>query len=112
SDQSNKGTLYLTPIFNNGTITTAYGNIGLLSSGGVVSLRNSQEVSLSLTLTSGKVYDVWVYDNSGVPALEVLAWTNVTTRATGLAYNNGIITKSGDQTRRYVGTIYANGTNQ
>lgn len=73
--------------------------------------RQSGEFSLALgTLTSGKPYDVFCYSNAGTPTLEALAWTNDTTRATALAYQYGILVKSGDATRRYMGTFYTTST--
>lgn len=74
-------------------------------------IRSSSEFSLALgTLTSGKPYDVFCYDNSGTPTLEFLVWTSDTTRATALAYQDGILVKSGDATRRYLGTFYTTST--
>lgn len=74
-------------------------------------IRTANEFSLSLgTLTSGKPYDVFCYDNAGVPTLEFLAWTNDTTRATALVYQNGILVKSGATTRRYLGSFYTTAT--
>lgn len=72
----------------------------------------SNEFSIALgTLTSGKPYDVFCYQNAGVPTLELgTAWTNDTTRAVALAYQNGILIKSGDATRRYLGTFYTTAT--
>jgi len=57
---------------------------------------------------SNKPYDVFIYDDNGTPTLEFLAWTNNTTRATGLLNTSSpyLWTKSGDTTRLYVGTIY------
>ena len=69
------------------------------------------ELSLALSgLTSGKPYDVFVYSNAGTPTLELTAWTNDTTRATALVYQDGILVKSGAATRRYLGTLYTTGT--
>lgn len=70
------------------------------------------QISLLLTglLTNARPHDVWIYDNAGTPTLEVLAWTNDTTRATALVRQDGILSKTGALTRRYVGTIYATGT--
>lgn len=74
-------------------------------------IRTSAQFSLALgVLTSGKPYDVFCYDNATVPTLEFLAWTNDTTRATALAYQNGILVKSGATTRRYLGTFYTTST--
>lgn len=111
NDQSLKSTLYLTPVLNDGTITTATGLIGLFD-GTRPKVYSSGEISLALTLTSGSVYDVWVFDSNGVPALETLAWSSTTARATPLATQNSFRVKSGAPTRRYAGTIYASGTNQ
>ena len=73
--------------------------------------RQSSEFSLALgTLTSGKPYDVFCYSNAGTPTLEALVWTNDTTRATALAYQYGILVKSGDASRRYLGTFYTTST--
>lgn len=95
-------TLYCTPYKGN--------RIGLYNGSAWVNY-TSAEFSLALgTLTSGKPYDVFCYQNSGVPTLEFLVWTNDTTRATALAYNNGILIKSGDATRRYLGTFYTTAT--
>lgn len=70
------------------------------------------EISLALTLTSGKNYDVFLYDNSGTLTLELsAAWTNDTTRADAITRQNGVWVKSGATTRRWLGTIRASGTN-
>lgn len=70
------------------------------------------ERSLSLSsLTSGKNYDVWLYDNSGTLTLDLTAWTSDTARATAIAWQTGLgWTKSGDATRLLVGTIRTTGT--
>lgn len=69
------------------------------------------EISLALgTLTSDLPYDVFVYDNAGTPTLESLAWTNPTTRATALVLQNGVLSKTGALTRRYLGTFYTTTT--
>lgn len=74
-------------------------------------LYSFSELSLSLgTLTNALPYDVFIYDNSGTLTLESLAWTNGTTRATDLATQNGVYVKSGDATRRYLGTFYTSST--
>ena len=75
--------------------------------------RSSAEFSLALgTLTSGLPYDVFCYANGTVPTLEFLAWTNTTTRATALAYQNGVLSQTGNLTRRYLGTFYTTSTTQ
>ena len=69
-------------------------------------MRTSAEISIDVPDVTG-VHDVFCYDNSGTPTLEVLVWTNDTTRATGLVYQDGVPVKSGDATRRYLGTFYS-----
>ncbi|NBX81534.1 hypothetical protein EBQ90_00365, partial [bacterium] len=92
-------TLYFTP---------AVGNQIALYDGSNWRIYVFSEFSLALSgLTSAKNYDVFVYVNNGSPALELgPAWTNDTTRATTLTFNS-VYTKTGDTTRRYVGTIRA-----
>lgn len=102
SDITAATTIYATPYA---------GNQIALYSGSVWNVRSSAEFSLALgTLTSGKPYDVFCYDNSGTPTLEAVAWTDDTTRATALAYQDGVLVKSGATTRRYLGTFYTTST--
>lgn len=55
---------------------------------------------------SNKVFDIFLYSNSGTPTLEFVAWTNTTTRATSLTTQDGILVKNGDPSRLYLGTAY------
>jgi hypothetical protein len=103
SDVTGAGTLYLTPY---------KGNKIAVYNGTRWKLMALTEISLAITATSGSVYDVFVYDNSGTLTLETLVWTNTTTRATALAYQDGVLCKTGALTRRYVGTFVAYDTNQ
>ncbi len=71
------------------------------------------EISASLSgLTTTQPYDVYVYSNTGVPTLELVAWTNSTTRATDLTVQNGVYVKTGDASRRFVGTLQMQATGQ
>ena len=65
-----------------------------------------------MTATSGKNYDVFLYDNSGVLTLSTEVWTDDDTRATAIARQDGVPVKSGAPIYRYLGTIRATGTNQ
>lgn len=61
-----------------------------------------------LSTAANTVYDVFVYDTNtdGVAdTLDLVAWTNDTTRATALATQDSVYVKSGATNRRYVGTI-------
>lgn len=102
ADVSSAGTIYLTPY---------KGNKVAIYNGTRWKLYALTEISLALTATSGKPYDVWVYDNAGTLTLETTVWTDDTNRATALAVQDGVYCKTGALTRRYVGTFYASGSN-
>lgn len=76
-------------------------------------IRNVSQRSLTLSgLTANKNYDVFVYDNAGVPTLELgPAWTSNTVRATNIVRLNGVFVKSGTPTRRYLGSIRTTSAN-
>jgi hypothetical protein len=67
------------------------------------------ELSIAVPATTNTAYDVFAYDNAGVVALELTAWTNVTTRATALVLQNGVYAKTGALTRRYLGSFRTTG---
>jgi hypothetical protein len=103
SDRTSQGTIYFTPYL--GARISLY-------DGTRWKLYTFTERSLALSsLTSGKNYDVFAYDNAGTLTLELsAAWTNDTTRADALTTQDGIPVKSGATTRRYLGTIRTTGT--
>lgn len=68
--------------------------------------RTFSEASIDVPDVTG-VHDVFAYDNSGTVTLEVLVWTDDTNRATALTTQDGVLVKSGDATRRYLGTFYS-----
>lgn len=69
------------------------------------------ETTLALgTLTSGRPHDVFAYISSGVLALELLAWTSDSARATGISLQDGRYCKTGDKTRLYLGTFRTTST--
>lgn len=103
TDVTGAGTLYCTAYKGN--------RIALYDGSATWNILTSVEFSIASPLTSGKPYDVFAYNNSGTATLEVLVWTNDTTRATALALQDGVLVKSGTTTRRYLGTIYASGAN-
>lgn len=90
--------------------TTVYcspykGNRIALFDGNTWNIRTSAEFSIAVPATTSQMYDVFVFDNAGVATLEVLAWTNDTTRATALVLQDGVYVKTGATTRRYVGSF-------
>ena len=72
------------------------------------------DLSIALgTLSSNTLYDVFCYENAGVPTLELgPAWTNSSTRAAEIVLLDGILVKSGATTRRYLGTFRTISTTQ
>lgn len=72
-------------------------------------MRSSVEFSIAVPATTSQMYDVFCYDNSGTPTLELTAWTNDTTRATALTTQNGVLVKTGTTTRRYLGSFRTSG---
>lgn len=110
SDRTAQGTLYFTPSSPSGA-AIGTGQISLYNGTRLV-LKTFTELSLALTVTSGKNYDVFIDYNGGTPQIVLsAAWTNDTTRADALATQAGIIVKSGTAAYRWVGTIRASGAN-
>ena len=73
--------------------------------------RTFSEISLSLGSDATNTnFDVFVYDNAGTLAMERLAWANSTARSTALVLQDGILSKSGQLTRRYIGSYRTTGT--
>ena len=71
--------------------------------------RTVSAASFSTPAVANGVYDVFAYDNNGVPGFETLVWTSDTARATGLTVQDGILSKSGQVTRRYLGSFRTTG---
>lgn len=102
SSVSSATSVFLTPYIGNA--------IGLWN-GTTWQVVTSAEVSNSLSGAAANTnFDVFAFLNSGSLAIERLAWTNNTTRTTAVAYDDGVLIKSGDKTRRYVGTIRTTAT--
>lgn len=85
--------------------TPYHGNRIALYSGTVWQLFTTAEISIAIPATTSQMYDVFVYNNAGVPTLELTAWTNDTTRATALVMQDGVYVKTGALTRRFVGCV-------
>ena len=98
---SSVGTIYITPY--QGNYTSLWdGSSWVAMTGTEASIVLTDNLSLYATNT---VHDVFQYISSGAIAYETLAWTNATTRATDLAIYDGVYCKSGDKTRRYIGSF-------
>jgi len=74
-------------------------------------MRTFTATSLSLSgYAANKNFDIFGYMNGSAFALESVVWTDDLNRATNLAYQDGVLVKMGDATRRYLGTIRTTGT--
>lgn len=97
SDQTAKTTIYYTPF--------DHGMIGLYDGTNWIP-REFTEKSLALgTLVSGKNYDVFAVSIADVISIEALVWTSDSARATALVAVDGVLCKTADTSRRYVGTF-------
>lgn len=63
------------------------------------------EKSLTAPAAANTVYDVFGYNDAGVLSIEALAWTNVSSRATALILQDGVLVRSGATNKRYLGTF-------
>jgi hypothetical protein len=97
SDVTAATTLYFTPYKGS--------RIALYDGSGTWTVYAFTEKSIAIPATTSQMYDVFMFDNSGTPALELLAWTNDTTRATALTTQDGVLVKTGATTRRYLGSV-------
>lgn len=96
--------VYLTPFMSN--------EIALFDGSATWSVRTTAEISIALgTLTSGKNYDVFAYWTGTAVALELsAAWSSDTARSDAVSRQDGVMVKTGDTTRRLVGTIRTTST--
>lgn len=63
------------------------------------------ELSIAVPGTTATMYDVFVDYNAGTPALTVTAWTNLTTRATALTRQDGVLVLTGTLGKLFVGSF-------
>lgn len=104
SDVTGAGTLYYTPYLGD--------TIGLYT-GSLWTPYVFSELSIALSGgTASKPHDVFLDYNGGSPQLSLTAWTDDTNRATALTTQDGVYVLTGDTQKRYLGTIYINGSNQ
>ncbi len=102
TDISDVGTIYLLPYISNEM------SVYIDATQKWVTYRLSGATSISLPATTNTGYDIFAYANAGVITLELTAWTNLTTRATALVTQDGVLCKTGALTRRYIGSVRTN----
>lgn len=93
-----------------GTDVAANTTITAINSLTSVSVNNattgSTTTPITFALAPNTNYDVWAYNNGGVPKLLWSnAWTNITTPADARGVQDGVLVKSADHTRRLLGTV-------
>ena len=103
ADVSGATTLYFTPYGGN-RVALYHASSGWL-------IHELTEISISLAgLTASKLHDVFVYNSAGTLTLELVEWSNTTTRSTSLTTQDGVLVKSGSPEKRYLGTVHINST--
>jgi hypothetical protein len=100
SDVTAATTVYFTPYL---------GNRIALYDGASWNIYTFTEKSISVPASTGTNYDIFAYLSNGSVTLETVAWTDDTTRATGLTLQNGIYVKSGSTEKRYLGSFRTTG---
>ncbi len=104
TDVTGATTIYYTPY--KGT------DICLFSGGaGIWQYFQTAEISIAIPAAANQMYDAFVFSNSGTPTLQLVAWTNDTTRATALVYQDGVLCQSGALGKRYMGSFRTDGSN-
>jgi hypothetical protein len=104
ADVTGAATIYFAPHTGN--------RIALYDGSSAWNIRTFTQITIAVgTISAGKPYDLFAYDNSGTVTFDApLAWTNDTSRATALTTQDGVLVKSGATTRRYIGTFYTTAT--
>lgn len=91
-------TVYLTPLLGTGNLLSLYDGTRWVT-------RALAECSVG-SFSATTAYDLFAYWAGTAVALEKVAWTNTTTRATALTTQDSTYVKTGDATRLYVGSCY------
>lgn len=101
------------PVPADGTSTTLY---VLPFTSGYISLYNASSIwvtdlvtslSIAVPATTSTIYDVYVYDNSGVAAMGLAVWSGATPPTRG--NQNGVPWTNGNKIYRWIGCIATNG---
>jgi hypothetical protein len=100
SDVTAATTVYWTPYT---------GNTIALYSGTTWQTFTLSELSIAVPATTNTAYDLFIDWDATTPTLTLLAWTNLTTRATALTTQDGVLVLTGSLTRRYVGSFRTTG---
>jgi hypothetical protein len=77
---------------------------------GSVNSTGSATNTITFKVPANTALDIFAYNNSGTMKLEMVKWTNTTTRATALTTQDGIYSKTGALTRKYLGSVCTGAT--
>ena len=97
--EASGSTLYYLPFISN---KIALYNVGTL----MWELLTFSATSISGVVSANKGIDVFGYNNASALGLELVAWSSSNARATALATQDGVYVKTGDASRRYLGSYY------
>ncbi len=89
-------------IWNSGTSISVSTGAAFISSLGRLSQVNATLTLSSLSLTASTWYHVYLYENAGTPTIECV------TTAPAAAYSGMARAKTGDTSRRYIGSVRVN----
>ncbi len=81
------------------------GNYVALYTNAAWKLYTFTERTLVVPNVANTAHDIFLYDNAGTLTLEAVAWTNDTTRANALIYQDGVLCKQGDLGKRFLGSF-------
>jgi hypothetical protein len=84
-----------------GTAVTVSSGTAYIPSLGNVLVANAAMALTGLSLTASTWYHLYLYSNAGTPAVECV------TTAPSAPYNGTARTKTGDTSRRYIGSVYS-----
>jgi hypothetical protein len=90
-------TVYFTPHNGNG--------IALYDGSSTWTNATFTEITCTVPSTTATLYDVFIYDNGSAVVSDVVEWASDTARTTALILQDGIYVKTGETTRKYVGTF-------
>ncbi len=103
ADVTGSTVVYFTPYAGN--------RIALYDGISTWSLFTFAETTLQIGIVgSGLPIDVFAYNNNGVLGLNLIGWTNGTTRATALTLQDAVLVSTGATGHRYLGTFYTTST--
>ena len=88
------------------------GNQIALYTGARWTVVTSAQLSIAVSSTAGRPFDIFCDYNGGTPALRITDWTTAPARATALTTQDGVLVQTGNLDWRYLGTARTISANQ